>query len=209
MKSAKILVLIAVLLIPGLNIYAGPLPDTGQTKCYNNTVEIPCPSPGEAFYGQDAQYQGPVRSYTKLGQNGVLLADTATQESGWLMTRDNVTGLIWEMKTDDNSIHDKDNTYTWANAQSMFIATLNQQNFGGYSDWRLPTRAEFQSAIQGATLPTLSVGTYLYWTSEKQGNRAWAVTIATDANGSVIPSQSGGTSLILQTSFVHAIATRP
>ena len=29
------------------------------------------------------------------------------------MVRDNVTGLFWEVKTDDGSIHDKDNTYTW------------------------------------------------------------------------------------------------
>ncbi len=35
-----------------------PLPDTGQTKCYDNEKEIACPSPGEPFFGQDAQYQG-------------------------------------------------------------------------------------------------------------------------------------------------------
>lgn len=96
-------------------------------------------------------------------------------------------------------------SWTWSAAKNQ-AANLVE---GGYSDWRLPTRAEFQSAIQGATLPALSAGTYLYWTSEKQGNRAWAVTIATDASGNVIPSQSGGTSLILQASFVHAIAIRP
>jgi hypothetical protein len=34
------------------------LPDTGQTKCYDNTQEIPCPQPSQAFYGQDGNYQG-------------------------------------------------------------------------------------------------------------------------------------------------------
>ncbi len=29
--------------------------DTGQNLCYNNFSKIPCPNPGEAFYGQDAQ----------------------------------------------------------------------------------------------------------------------------------------------------------
>ena len=114
--------ILAVLLFP-LVSSAGPVPDTGQTKCYDNSGEIPCPQPGEAFYGQDAQYQGPARSYTKLGQDGVALPDAATPADGWIMTRDNVTGLIWEIKTDDGSIRDKDNTYSWANAQSVFIAT--------------------------------------------------------------------------------------
>ncbi len=34
---------------------AGALPDTGQTKCYNDTAEIPCSAPGEDFHGQDAR----------------------------------------------------------------------------------------------------------------------------------------------------------
>ena len=32
-----------------------PIPDTGQTKCYDDTEEITCPAPGEDFYSQDAQ----------------------------------------------------------------------------------------------------------------------------------------------------------
>ena len=46
---------VMVLMVPAV-VFAWPVPDTGQTKCYNNTVEIPCPQPGEPFYGQDAQY---------------------------------------------------------------------------------------------------------------------------------------------------------
>jgi hypothetical protein len=71
---------ISILFIVG-NVRAAQVPDTGQTKCYNNSTEIPCPGPGEPFYGQDAQYDGPARSYTKLGDNRV---------------KDDVTGLIWE-----------------------------------------------------------------------------------------------------------------
>ena len=153
-------------------VFAWPFPDTGQTKCYDNTAEIPCPAPGQPFYGQDGQYQGPTRSYTKLGQNGVALANTATQESGWLMTRDNVTGLVWEMKTDDNSIHDKDKTFTWCdrnpatnggnrgtcstgtgNASTnteAFIMAINDAHFGGFSDWRLPTIKELFSLVNSS-----------------------------------------------------------
>jgi len=139
-------------------------PDTGQTKCYDNEKEIPCPAPGEPFYGQDAQYQGPQRSYTKLGHGGVELPDSATIANGWIMTRDNVTGLIWEIKTDDGTIHDKDNIYTWCDHNPEtnggyegscgdgtdtedFVNALNSANFGGYSDWRLPTVKELSTLV--------------------------------------------------------------
>ena len=84
--------------------FAGwPIPDSGQTKCYNDTAEISCPAPGEDFYGQDAQYTTNPRSYTKLDAGGNDLPDSA---ASWTMVRDNVTGLIWEVKTDDGSVHD-------------------------------------------------------------------------------------------------------
>jgi hypothetical protein len=46
-------------LIAGLPIAAWPLlPDTGQTKCYDDqdSYEITCPQPNEPFFGQDANY---------------------------------------------------------------------------------------------------------------------------------------------------------
>jgi len=95
-----------IILILGTFVYAlaGPLPDTGQTKCYNNYLneEITCPQPGEDFYGQDATYLINPPSYTKLDASGNDLPDSATS---WVMVRDNMTGLIWEVKTDDGSIH--------------------------------------------------------------------------------------------------------
>jgi len=110
---------------------------------------------------------GSARSYTKLGQNGTPLPDTATQASGWDMTRDNVTGLMWEIKTDDETIHDRLKTCFWhesnpetndgnvgarvdGNGTEAFINTLNAQHFGGYSDWRMPTVKELDLlAIRG------------------------------------------------------------
>jgi len=119
-----------------------PLPDTNQTRCYNNTEEIICPEPEEDFYGQDATYLINPPSYTKLNESGNDLPDSA---ESWVMVRDNVTQLVWEVKTDDGSIHDKDNQYAWQNAHDVFIAELNSTSFGGHSDWRLPTIKELAS----------------------------------------------------------------
>lgn len=193
-RMAKMVLMQVLLLVLPVLVFAGPMPDTGQIKCYDNSGEIPCPQPGEAFYGQDAQYAGPVRSYTKLGQNGTPLPDIATWADGWIMTRDNVTGLIWEIKTNDGSIHDRDNESIWYDAQSVFIAQLNQQGFGGYSNWRMPTIKELSSLVNSSIPspgPTIDTSWFpnamssSYWSSTTWAhftNYAWRVGFN---NGSV------------------------
>ena len=59
-------------------VLASPIPDTGQTKCYDNTQEMTtCPSPGEDFYGQDAKYTINQQSYTEQNGNSNHLHDKA------------------------------------------------------------------------------------------------------------------------------------
>jgi hypothetical protein len=71
---------------------------------------------------------------------------------------DNLTGLVWEKKTDDGSEHDWDNTYTWTTldgdetdgdgtAFTTFLSSLNTGGFGGANGWRLPTMAELQTIL--------------------------------------------------------------
>ncbi len=86
---------------------------------------------------------------------------------------DTSTGLMWEKKSDDGTIHDKDNTYTWCIPSSYlttnvmdgtiattFLATLNGGlGFAGYTDWRIPNVKEALSIIDysvpspGPTVP--------------------------------------------------------
>ncbi|MGD8623228.1 MAG: DUF1566 domain-containing protein [Anaerolineae bacterium] len=111
-----------------------PVVDTGQSLCYDDRDEIACPAEGQAFYGQDAQLDGNQPSYT-------LSADGLT-------VYDNVTGLTWTQSPDldgDGQI-DADDKLTFSEAQA-YPDTLNAQNYGGYSDWRLPTIKELYSLI--------------------------------------------------------------
>jgi len=136
MKNATVLVLLSLgLSASGLSAaesYA--VVDTGQAKCYDNTREIPCPQPGQPFYGQDAQHRGNPPSY-KLSADG-------------LTVHDNVTGLTWQRSPDTNgdgsvAVSDK---LTRRQAEAL-PSRLNTANFGGFSDWRLPTIKELYSLI--------------------------------------------------------------
>ena len=177
------------------------LPDTGQTKCYDDTGQIICPQPGEPFYGQDGSYSINPPSYTKLDSTGNVLSDDATT---WVTVRDNVTGLIWELKQNKNGIkdysmpQDADNTYTWYDSNPEtnggnagtpgdgtdtedFINALNADNFGGFSDWRLPTRKELRSIVNhGNYNPSIDTASFPntqssdYWSSTTFASATYA-----------------------------------
>jgi len=172
--------LIIIFTIPFLycnQAFSWPIPDSGQTKCYDYSEdeipyskEIPCPIPGKDFYGQDGNYIINPPSYTKLDENGNSLPDDA---SSWVMVKDNVTGLIWENKTDDGSIHDKDKKYSWQGAQDFFINILNENAFGGATDWRLPTIDELASSTN---LNTYSPAIDENWFSNIMPEFYWSST---------------------------------
>lgn len=56
-------------------------------------------------------------SFIKLDTSGVALTDQAITytTTPWHCVKDKVTGLIWEVKTDDSGLHDKNDTYSWYN----------------------------------------------------------------------------------------------
>ena len=141
-------------------------------------------------------------SYTKLDSSGKTLSDSATS---WAMVKDNVTGLIWEVKTSMgkgasySDPHNADNTYTWYNSNPAtnggnagvpgngtatystqdFIGTLNTAKFGSYTDWRLPTVNELRTIVNYSILyPGLTIQTAYFPYTQASGY--WSAT--TDAS---------------------------
>jgi hypothetical protein len=109
-------------------IALGKISDTGQTACYNHSLEIPCSD--NLYPRQDAEYgRDSVAAfldktgtgeagfdYTKLGTNGDELPDNSAD---YACVRDNVSGLIWEIKDQsvasvpNTPLRDNKNTYVW------------------------------------------------------------------------------------------------
>lgn len=103
---------------------------TGQTKCYDNEKEIPCPEEGEPFFGQDANY----------AENGSCLPQNFTikhYESGTTVI-DNNSKLEWTRQV-----------YA---VQNPYVRIV-----GGYYDWRTPTFQDYNSIIDSGTFaPTIN-----------------------------------------------------
>ena len=97
-----------------------PVVDTNQTTFYDNETEIDAPLEGEAFYGQDASYEGIQSSYTDNGDGTV--------------TDDN-TGLMWAQSAEQNLSYDE------------AVAGAETYDLADYDDWRLPAIKELYSLM--------------------------------------------------------------
>jgi hypothetical protein len=98
----------------------GRLNDTGITQCgdgFSNNLECPV----ESAPNQDAQFGRDVVlnddsdghagfSFTKISSSGAELPANA---SSWSCVKDNVTGLIWEVKTDEFTAHAAISLFSW------------------------------------------------------------------------------------------------
>lgn len=184
--------LLALLFTAGAAAHAAtvvPLNDTGQTLCYDsNAVATTCAAArDDGHYGRDAANVAGVLTktgagtkafdFSKIANNGITLAAGAalgTAATDWACTRDNVTGLTWEVKT-SSGLRSNANSYTWYSTDAAsnggdagtanggvctgsncdtqsFVAAVNAAALCGYSDWRLPNLRELQSLVDLSAL---------------------------------------------------------
>jgi formylglycine-generating enzyme required for sulfatase activity len=161
-----------------------PLSDSSQRKCYNNTIEIPCPLTGEVFYGQDAQYGWDTTH---------VVAERFTKNTSAAnapVVHDNVTDLDWQgcinVRTGDSCNGGTNSTMT----QTAALAHCDGLTWGGYTDWRLPDEYELYSLVDySRNTPALdtavfsnTVGSW-YWSSSASArpgypDEGWAVFFA-------------------------------
>ena len=112
------------------NITGYPVVSTNQSVFYDTSNVISAPSPGNLFYGQDAQYTRNEIQYQNNGDGTIT---------------DMVTGLMWQKSPDTDGDGDIDASDKKTYAQAVSGAT--SCTTGGYTDWRLPTIKELYSLI--------------------------------------------------------------
>lgn len=172
-----------------------PRNDSGQTRCSDNNGDtIPCNQPThpdqDGHGGRDAAAADNVLSkigggsggfdFTKIANNGSDLPEAAALGFGtgdWACTRDNLSGLLWEIKLNAPGFGVNPRHFEWAfhwyNPDPLndggepgfpsevslgcgftiecdttaFLAYLNSIQLCGRTDWRLPTLAELHNIV--------------------------------------------------------------
>ncbi len=109
--------------------------------------------------------------YTKIANSGADLPDSAVLGSGttqWACTRDNTTGLIWEVKTADGATRDMNTIYTnldshygsqfeidAANNSIGFVNAVNATALCGSAAWRMPSVEELLGLLNRSFIPRI------------------------------------------------------
>ena len=146
--------------------------------------------------------------FTKVCASGKLAGEgdcppnptLGSAPDNWACVRDNVTGLVWEVKT-SKGLRGQGNSYTWYNPDTAenggaagtqnggrcegsncdthaYAQEVNKQGLCGANDWRLPTRKELLSIVDNGQLKPAIDGNYFpntpsahFWSSSPYADK--------------------------------------
>ena len=109
-------------------------------------------------------------AYIKYDAKGNLLEDNNEQ---WTCVFDTNTGLMWEVKSEEDAMRNSENLYSWYNPDkkalnnkalkgvtdggrckgdtdcdtNAYVQEMNKRNYCGHNDWHLPSREEMQTLV--------------------------------------------------------------
>lgn len=207
---------------PGPSVPASrPLNDTGVAFCGaypdgNLACDGSQPAGQDAHYGRDAAAAAGQLTkvgggnagfdFTKIANNGSVLPASAALGEGptdWACTRDNVTGLLWEVKT-TSGLRSQSHSYTWYDSvhnyggypgtasggscatagrcdTEKYVADVNAVGLCGQTDWRMPAVWELLGIVdKGRVIPSIdtayfpNTGTFFWSGSPSAYNRGVA-----------------------------------
>ena len=144
--------------------------------------------------------------FTRLDEMGDEVDD---DNASWRCVRDNITGLIWESKTDvlTTTLHSSSYSYSWYETDEVegfdgdengistscsltscntesFIAEVNVQGLCNFRDWRLPTHNELLSLLHlGQTTAPMIDTDYFPSTTDSLTVPVWYWTQDSSADG--------------------------
>ncbi|MDN4501577.1 DUF1566 domain-containing protein [Alteromonadaceae bacterium BrNp21-10] len=142
--------------------------------------------------------------FTRLDDIGDQVDDI---RQPWRCVRDNVTGLVWEIKLHNLALQDNRNTYSWYQEDdaggemgnlngadtsctlaecntTAYINAINTAGLCGFYDWRLPSHNELLSILHlGKTSTPLIDDEYFPYTSTGITPPVWYWTKGSSADG--------------------------
>ncbi len=162
-----------------------PLADSNQRRCFNATAEIPCPgTPGDPtcattpFCGQDAQY-GPTDNTAQYEREELVPGEPVVHSK--------LSGLSWQGCVAGLSGSDCDVGSVVAGNWQSAVQYCEDLDWGGYSDWRLPSRAELLALQDYSRVASIDPVTFpntpsdIYWSGDFSAgvpDYAWQVSFA-------------------------------
>lgn len=181
------------------------LNDTGMQRCSDAAGGwlASCEGTGQdGAFGRDAVRPRDANGHTGFNFRKVALKgeELPKDAAEWRCVRDQVTGLLWDVKGDKGGLDDVDRNLTnfgdgREGDASALVAAANAYGLCGVTGWRLPTVLELQSIVDyGATAAGPAVdatwfpGTPLkwFWTGEGYAtdpDAAWGVYFNGPATG--------------------------